>query len=95
MTARARALLVPVRVTARGGRDSIERVEDGRLLVRVAAAPVAGEANAAVERLIAAALSVPPTSVCVMRGATSRHKLVSVDGIEAAAVLGIWPDLGV
>lgn len=84
---------IPVRVTARAGRDGIEGVVDGRLRVRVAAAPVDGAANAAVERLVAEALGVPPSSVATVRGAASRLKVLAVTGPTREAIAGRWPDL--
>jgi hypothetical protein len=57
---------------------------DGVLLARVSAPPVDGKANAALCKLLAKALGVPRTSVGVVRGETSRDKLVRVDGLSAA-----------
>ena len=57
--------------------------EAGRavLLARVRARPVEGEANAALEALLAKALGVPKRSVSVARGGRSRIKAVEVDGV--------------
>jgi uncharacterized protein (TIGR00251 family) len=49
--------------------------------VRVTAPPERGRANAAVCRLLAAALAVPPRAVTVVSGHASRDKLVDVAGI--------------
>lgn len=71
-----------VRVTPRGGRDAIDRAgDDGVLRVRVAAAPADGRANAAVLRIVARALGVPHTRLRIVSGATSRTKVLEVDGI--------------
>jgi len=50
------------------------------LKARVRAAPSEGEANAALCRLLAKALGVPPSRVDVVGGATSRVKRVKVTG---------------
>ncbi|MEO8469928.1 MAG: DUF167 domain-containing protein [Chloroflexota bacterium] len=84
---------IPVRVTPRAGRDAIEGVVDGRLRVRVAASPVDGAANAAVERLIAEELGMPPSSVRTIRGAAARLKVVAVTGLTRETIAGRWPDL--
>ncbi|HZR70977.1 MAG TPA: DUF167 domain-containing protein [Burkholderiales bacterium] len=48
------------------------------LKVRIAAPPVDGRANAALEELVAGALGVPRRCVRVVKGATSRRKTVHV-----------------
>ncbi len=74
-----------VRVTPRGGRDAVEGIgadadEAPHVKVRVAAAPVDGDANDAVEKLLAKWLGVAKTDVEVTGGLTARSKLVMVDG---------------
>ncbi len=74
-----------VRVTPRGGRDAVEGIgsdadEAPHVKLRVAAAPVDGDANAAVEKLLAKWLGVPKTTVEVIGGQTVRLKTVMVDG---------------
>jgi hypothetical protein len=76
---------IVVRLTPKGGRDSIdgiERMSDGRtvLKVRVRAAPFEGAANDALVTVLAKALGVPPRSVEIAAGATSRIKRVHVAG---------------
>jgi hypothetical protein len=51
--------------------------------LRVAAPPERGRANAAVCALLATALGVSPADIRVVAGATSRRKLVEVDGLDA------------
>jgi len=85
---------VVVRLTPKGGRDSIDGVEtmsDGRavLKVRVRAAPFEGAANDALVTMLAKALGVPPRSVEIAGGATSRIKRLKIagDGPALAAKL--------
>jgi hypothetical protein len=85
---------VAVRLTPKGGRDAIDGVEtlsDGRtvLKVRVRAAPHEGEANAALGRVLAKALGVPPGRVELAAGATSRIKRVRIVGEPAALGLAL------
>jgi uncharacterized protein (TIGR00251 family) len=81
--ARAR---IDVRVTPRGGRDTIVGWREGALAVRVAAAPVDGAANDALVRMIARRLGVPPSSVTLVAGGRSRMKVVEVAGMSDADV---------
>jgi uncharacterized protein YggU (UPF0235/DUF167 family) len=79
---------VALRVTPRGGRDDIdgvERLADGRAVVKVRVRAVAdgGEANRAVTALLAKALGVPKASVRILSGATSGLKQIAVDGDPA------------
>ncbi len=60
-------------------------VHAGALRVDVAAAPEGGEANRAVEGLLAEVLGVPRRNVAVVLGGASRIKTVQVEGIAAAA----------
>ena len=74
-----------VRLTPKGGRDGIDGIEllaDGRsvLKARVRAAPSEGEANAALIRLMAKALGVPPRDVALSAGATARIKRLTIAG---------------
>lgn len=54
---------------------------------------VEGAANAALIRMIATELAVAKRDVRIVAGATSRQKLVVVDGVDAEAVLAVWPGL--
>jgi uncharacterized protein len=69
-----------VRVQPRSSRDTVERVRDGALVVRLTAPPVDGKANAALARLLGSLLDVPPSAVRVARGASGRDKLVCIAG---------------
>lgn len=89
-----------VRLTPSGGADRIDGVnldEAGLpyLKARVRAAPEKGEANAALEKLLAKALGVPKSSVQVARGATARLKTIEIDGVsdtEIAAFLAKYKE---
>jgi uncharacterized protein YggU (UPF0235/DUF167 family) len=77
-----------VRLTPKGGRDSLDGIEqlaDSRsvLKARVRAAASEGEANDALVRLLAKALGVPPRDVTLASGATSRIKRLAIAGDPA------------
>jgi len=75
-----------VRLQPRARRDEVVGERGGAVVIRVTAPPVDGKANEALCRLIARAAGVPPSRVSVVRGHTSRDKLVRVDGISADAL---------
>jgi uncharacterized protein (TIGR00251 family) len=87
--AAADGIVLTVRLTPKGGRDSIDGIEetsDGRtvLKVRVRAAPSDGDANDALVRLIAKALGVPSRAVNLISGHTARLKRLKIDGSAIA-----------
>jgi uncharacterized protein YggU (UPF0235/DUF167 family) len=84
-----------VRLTPRAAADRVDGVVDGILRARVGAPAVEGAANNALIRLIAEALGVARRDVRIVAGATSRQKLVVVDGVDASVVLATWPGLKV
>jgi uncharacterized protein YggU (UPF0235/DUF167 family) len=53
-------------------------VENGRLTVKTRAKPQDGAANEAVLALLAKALGVAPSRLQLLRGATSREKLIQL-----------------
>jgi uncharacterized protein len=58
----------------------------GAVVVRVTAPPVDGKANAALCVFVAKRAGVPPSHVQVVKGMTSRDKVVRVEGVDAAAL---------
>ena len=75
-------LLIRLKVVPGSSRDAIAGVLGDRLKVKVAAAPEAGRANAAVCTLLAKALGVKPRELTVEAGATSPDKTVRVRSIS-------------
>jgi uncharacterized protein len=92
-------LLLTVRLTSKGGRDAIEGIEpmaDGRrvLKARVRAAASEGEANAALMKLIARTLAVPPSRVTLVSGAAARVKRLNVAGDASALATTLQNTVG-
>ena len=83
------------RCTPRASGDRIDGVVDGVLRVRVGAPAVDGAANQTMIRLIATDLGVAKRDVRIVAGATSRQKLIVVDGVDPDAVVEHWPGLKV
>ncbi len=75
-----------VRVQPRARANEIVGERAGALLVRVTAPPLDGRANDALCALIAKRAGVGKRSVSVVRGASSRDKVVRVDGVAPAAL---------
>ena len=85
-----------VRLTPRGGGDRIDgwgEDDQGRPLLkaRVSAAPVEGEANAALEKLLAKALRLPKSAVTVAAGHTARVKILAIHGLNLEQIRARLP----
>jgi uncharacterized protein (TIGR00251 family) len=83
---RGRAVRFTVRVQPRAARSKVDGVHAGALRVRLTAPPVDGAANEALVELLAERLGVPKRAITIVSGATSRTKLVEVEGMTAAGV---------
>ena len=75
---------VAIRLQPRARRNEIVGMRADAFLLRVTAPPVDGRANDALCRLIATAAGVAPSRVTVVRGLTSRDKVVRVEGVDDA-----------
>ena len=84
-----------VRLAPRSSSNRVDGVVDGVLKVRVTAAAVEGAANTALVYLLADVLDVARRDVRIAAGATSRQKLVVVDGMDWEAIVARWPGLRV
>ena len=73
----------------------MDGVVDGVLRARVGAPAVEGAANNALIRLIADELGVARRDVRIVAGASSRQKLVVVNGLGVDTILERWPGLRV
>jgi uncharacterized protein len=75
-----------VRVQPRSPRNEVAGERTGALVVRLTAAPVGGEANAALLRFLARRLGRPASALRLLRGAGSRDKVLRLEGVTAAAL---------
>jgi uncharacterized protein (TIGR00251 family) len=80
ITERGTTLRFNVHVQPRAFRSEIVGLHGDALKVRVAAPPVDGAANDALIELLADALGIARAAVRIVSGATSRGKVVEVDG---------------
>ena len=87
-------MIVHVKLTPRSGADQVDgwgKDPAGRpvLKARVRARPVEGEANAALEKLLARALGLSASRVRIARGGQSRLKAVEVSDLDEADLFRI------
>ena len=77
---------IKIRVQPKSSRNQVDGFQDGALRVRVTAAPTEGQANAAVIAIIAKTLGVSKSRLEIIRGYSSRDKVVSVDTLTEQEV---------
>jgi uncharacterized protein len=86
LTLTPRSVRIAVHVQPRSARDRTVGVRAGALKVQVTAPPVAGAANQAVVDLLATWMRVPRRAVTVIRGQSSRDKLLEVTSDDPAGL---------
>lgn len=74
-----------VHVTPRSRSNEIH-LEGNLLKVRLTAPPVDGAANDALIALLAERLQLPKRSIQVVQGTTSRHKVITIEGLSTEAI---------
>ena len=75
-----------VQARPRAKQSRVSAVREGALVVQLAAPPVDGAANAELVETLAAALGVARRQVSLVRGDSSRTKIVEVRGLSVEQV---------
>ncbi len=82
-SATATGITLAVRATPGAKKSAVMEVGPDHVRIRLAARPVEGQANKALIDFVAELCGVRKSAVTLVRGHTSRIKLVAVDGITA------------
>ena len=77
--------LLTVKVTPRSSREKLELADQG-VKVWVMASPTDGQANDAVVKVVSKRLAVAPSRLTIVRGHTSREKVLHIEGMDEAEV---------
>ena len=85
ITATPSGVRIRFHVQPRSSRTELSGKHGNAFKLRLHAPPVDGAANAALLRFVADRLGVPVRAVALARGATSREKIVTVEGIAVEA----------
>ncbi|MEO5823894.1 MAG: DUF167 domain-containing protein [Vicinamibacteraceae bacterium] len=80
------ASLLRIRVVPRARRTEISGRRGDAILIRLAAPPVDGAANAALIAYLAERLGIPQRHVSIARGASGRDKTIAIDGLTAVDI---------
>ncbi len=82
--AEGNAVILTLHVQPGAKRSEVAGLHGDALKIRLAAPPIEGRANDALQRFVAELFSVPLRNVELLRGAQSRHKQVKVTGSTIA-----------
>jgi uncharacterized protein (TIGR00251 family) len=86
-------VLLSIKLQPRASANEIGEPLGSELRIKVTAPPVDAAANEALVRLLAERLDCPRNQVQLIRGHTSRHKIVKLYGLSVEGVLGKLPRL--
>lgn len=85
LKAQADGVWLSVKVQPRASRNEIGEALGNELRVKVTAPPVDAAANEALVRLLAETLDCPRSRIELVRGHTSRHKVLRLHGVSVEA----------
>lgn len=71
-------MTITVKVTPNASRNEVVGTQDGILRVRIQASPHDGQANKALIRILAKHFSAAPSRIAIIRGASSRTKIIDI-----------------
>jgi uncharacterized protein (TIGR00251 family) len=80
-------IMLSVKLQPRASSNEIGEMLGDELRVKVTAPPVDSAANEALIRLLAQTLDCPRNRIELVRGHTSRHKVLKLYGFSAEAIL--------
>jgi uncharacterized protein len=78
----ARGVRVSIRVQPKASASAIVGLHGNALKVRLTAPPVDGAANDALVELLADTFGIPKRGVTIVTGASSRSKVVELEGVS-------------
>jgi uncharacterized protein (TIGR00251 family) len=94
ISAQSDGVLIAIKLQPRASRNEIGQVLGNELRIKVTAPPVDAAANEALLRLLAETLDCPRGAVQLVRGQTSRHKTVRVNGVTPLEAAGKLAEIG-
>jgi uncharacterized protein (TIGR00251 family) len=77
---------IEIYVQPRASRTAIAGLHDGLIKIRIAAPAVENAANLALIEFVAKRLGIAKRSVRVASGASSRRKVLEIDGVSAGEI---------
>lgn len=78
-----------IKVTPKATKNQIVGVCDDSLIIKLASVPIEGKANKALVKFLGKTFNVPPSSIIILFGNTSRDKLLLIRGLVPDQILSI------
>ncbi len=94
LSVQASGCVLRVVVTPNAPRTVADGLHDGQLRVRLAAPPVDGKANEALQGWLAHELGVPKRAVTLLRGSSARRKALQLDVPASSVTKWLCQQLG-
>jgi uncharacterized protein (TIGR00251 family) len=82
-----RGAKISLRVYPNAARNEVAGFADGVLRLKVAAAPIKGQANRELIAFLSKLLGVEKSALSIIKGHTSRNKLLAVSGLSQEEVI--------
>jgi len=79
-------VILKVKVTPGSSRNSVSQPTEDRLAVKLTSPPIEGKANKQLVKFLSKKLGISPSSISIVRGMTSRDKVLFVAGLDGAEV---------
>ena len=80
-------MVLPLQIHPNAARNAVVGCKDGIWQVRIAAPPVKGKANRELTVFLSKALGVSQGSVTIVKGQTSRNKVITVAGLSQSDII--------
>jgi len=80
-------VLLAIKAQPRASKNAIGDVIGNELKIKITAPPVDSAANNALIDFLAEKLDCPKGAIRIVRGETTRHKTISVSGVDLAMIL--------
>ena len=78
-----RHVKISFKVKTGSKKETVERIDDTNYIAHVKAPPVEGKANDALVSLLSDYFGVTKSHIQIIKGTTSKYKLVEIDGIAS------------
>ncbi|MCI0411781.1 DUF167 domain-containing protein [bacterium] len=89
-TVQPESCVISVRIVPRSSKVTIEALAQDLYKIKLTSSPVDGEANKQLVKVLVSKLSIPPSQIEIVSGATSRLKRVRITGFLRGELLSLF-----